>query len=711
MLTLVGEHELLLFWVALVVLLGTARGLGAVMQRFGQPRVVGELAAGVIVGPTVFGRAFPDLAGWLFPGGVVESALVMAVAWLGIVLLLLVTGFDTDLGLLRQLGRPAISLSTGSLALPLALGFGLGWAMPSAFWGDEANRLGFALFIAVALSISALPVIAKIMFDMNLMRRNVGQLTIASAMANDLVGWLLLGAVVGVFTAGAVDAAGLAVSFASVLVFLVLALTVGQRLADVTLRKARRAGGFGGALTATLLLTFALGAVTHALGVEAVLGALIAGIVLGRSRYQRLDVKRSIEVIGNQVFAPIFFATAGLHVDLAVLLDPQALAWAVLVLVVATVAKLVGSFIGGRASGMSNVESLAAGIGLNARGAMEIVLATIGLSLGALNEVSYAIIVMLAITTSVMAPPLLRPVLRRLRADPVEAERLRREELLSKSLIAGASSALLPTRGGLNSAVAARVVDALLQPGAPVTVLSIRSSADDQPDLQGVLRWLSNRPSEVRVETHADVAGAILAEAALGYGLVTLGLNEDYIGSHELSEPIQQVLASAPVPLLLVRHREQVRDIGDLEGWSVRRVLLGVTGTRPGRAAEELAYSLSVGFGAEVLALHVVTRELTAGGASPAVEEHLARVQEVASSFGAGSAVAVRHGAVPADELLRAADEWDADTIVLGTSVRSANGRPFLGHGTEWLLEHARQTVIAVVFPSVGGAGEDGAAS
>jgi Kef-type K+ transport system membrane component KefB/nucleotide-binding universal stress UspA family protein len=707
MLTLVGEHELLLFWIALVVLLGTARALGALMQRWGQPRVVGELAAGVLVGPTVFGRLFPDLAGWLFPGGEVESALLMAVAWLGIVLLLLVTGFETDLALLRQLGMPAVSLSTGSLVLPLAIGFGLGWAMPADLWGAEANRLGFALFIAVALSISALPVIAKIMSEMNLMRRNVGQLTIAAAMANDLVGWLLLGAVVGVFTAGVVDAASLALSFASVLAFLVAALTIGQRFADVTLRRARRAGGFGGALSATLLITFVLGAITQALGVEAVLGALIAGIVLGRSRYQRADVKRSIEVMGNQVFAPIFFATAGLHVDLAVLLEPQALLWTGIVLAAAAVAKLGGSYVGGRLSGLSGGESLAAGIGLNARGAMEIVLATIGLSLGALNETSYAIIVLLAIATSVMAPLLLRPVLRRLQAAPEEAERLQREEMLSRSLIAGASSALLPTRGGVNSAVAARVLDALLQPSASITVLSVRPEAGE-PDLEGVLRWIAHRSTDVRIETGDDPAATILEEAALGYGLLTLGLNEDYIGSHELSEPIQRVLAQAPIPLLLVRHREQVRDLGDMEGWGVRRVLLGVTGTRPGRAAEELAYRLSAGLGADVLALHVVTRELTAGGASPAVERHLERVQEVASSFGVASAVAVRHGAVPADELLRAADEWDADTIVLGTSVRSANGRPFLGHGTEWLLEHARQTVLSVVFPAEEGGGDNG---
>ena len=711
MLTPVSEHDLLLFWIALVVLLGTARGLGALMQRIGQPPVVGELAAGVIIGPTVFGRLFPDVAGWLFPGDEVPSALLLAVAWLGIVLLLVVTGFETDLGLLRRLGLPALSLSTGSLVVPLAMGFGLGWIMPSVFWGEQAGRQGFAMFIAVALSISALPVIAKIMTDMNLMRRNVGQLTIAAAMANDLVGWLLLGVVVGVFTAGTVDGAALAMSFGLVLLFLAAALTVGQRFADGILRRARRIGGFGAALSATLFVTFVLGAITQALGVEAVLGALIAGIVLGRSRYQRADVKRSIEVIGNEVFAPIFFATAGLYVDLAVLLEPQALTWTGIVLLVASLAKLVGSFLGGRLSGLTNVESLAAGIGLNARGAMEIVLATIGLSLGALNETSYAIIVLLAVATSMAAPPLLRPVLRRLRAAPEEEERLRHEQVLSRSLIANARSALLPTRGGLNSVVAARVVDSLMEPSAPVTVLSLHQPGTPDPDLDGIVHALHDRPVDVRVESHTDIGATILAEAKLGYGLVTLGLNDDYAGSHELSEPIQQVIARTPVPLLLVRRAARTRDIGDLEDLVIRRILLGVTGTRPGRGAEELASRLSLSFDADVLAVHVITRDVQTAGASPAVERQLERMQEVANSFGARSATAVRHGAVPADELLRAADEWDADTIVLGTSVRTANGQPFLGHGTEWLLEHARQRVIAVVFPSEDNSDKDADAS
>lgn len=702
MLTPVGEHELLLLWLQLVVLLVAARSLGLLAQRFRQPRVVGELAAGVLIGPSVAGRLFPDLVGWLFPGDAVQSALLLSVAWLGILLLLLVTGFETDLDLLRRLGRPVVGLSVGSLALPLVLGFGLGWVMPETLWGAAADRLGFAAFIAVALSISALPVIAKIMTEMGLMRRNVGQLTIAAGMINDLVGWMLLGVVVGLFSAGTVDLPRLGLTLLLIVVLLVASLTVGQRAVDQILRRARSAGGFASALTATIAVMLVLGSITQAMGVEAVLGAFVAGVVLGRSRYQRHDVRRSIEVLSSSIFAPVFFATAGLYVDFAVLLTREGATWAAVVLTVATLAKLSGSFVGGRLSGLTRIESLAAGIGLNARGAMEIVLATIGLSLGALNDASYAMIVLLAVATSMGAPPALRPVLRRLHAAPEESERLAGEELLERSLVAGATSVLLPTRGGLNSEVAARVVDALLQPGANVTVLTVRPGRDvpdPTPDLDGVFDALRGRDVELHAEVDVDPAARILGEAAMGHRLVTLGLNDDFAGSHQLSEPVQRVIADSPVPLLLVRRGEHIRDPADLVGNPFRRILLGVTGTRPGLAAEEVAFRMTGRYAARLLAIHVVTRGEDGSELSPAVERQLARVRGSADAFGARGVFQARRAPMAADELLRTAEEWQADTIVIGATVRPVDGRPFLGHGTEWLFEHARQTVIGVVFP------------
>ncbi len=708
MLTPVTEHELLLFWLQLAVLLATARGLGHVARVLGQPRVVGELAAGVLLGPTVLGRLLPDLSAALFPGDRVQSALLLGVAWLGIALLLVVTGFETDLALLRRLGRPLVGLSLGSLLVPLAVGLLVGWVMPPALRGPAADRLTFAVFIGIALSVTALPVVAKILTDMGLMRRSFAQLTIAAGTVNDIVGWMLLGVAVGLIAEGGADARALGVRASAVVLFVVLALTLGQRVADGLLRRARSTGGYAGALTSTLLVTFGLGAVTQAMGVEAVLGALVAGIVLGRSRYQRPDVRRTVEALSTAVFAPVFFATAGLYVDLAALLDPVTAVWTGVVLIAATASKLGGSVLGGRLAGMWGVESLAAGLGLNVRGAMGIVLAAVGLALGALNEASYALIVVLAVLTSIAAPPTLRAVLRRLHAEPEEDARLAREELLASTVLAGSTTALLPTRGGLNSAVAARVLDGLLQPDASVSVLSIRTPRTEPVPLDDVRRILGERRHEVRSVEDTDPADRILREARLGVGVVALGMNEDYRGSHRLSEPIQRVLADSPVPLLLVRRGERVRDAADLDGRALRRILVGVTGTVAGRAAEEVACGLVNRLDGRLRAVHVLQRSgagvAGADGRDGPGARQLERVRGVAAAFGVRDVtLAVAEGPVAADELGRAAEAWQADVVVVGTVMRAVDGRPFLGHGTEWLLENAPQTVVVVALPGRGG--------
>src|SRR5262245_37833030 len=159
---MLNEHQILLFWTQLLVLLASARGLGELARRMGQPAVLGELAAGLLLGPSVLGRLAPEFSAWLFPGDPMQQAALGAVAWLGVLLLLVVTGFETDLGLVRRLARATAPVMVGSLLLPSMAGLAVGIALPEAFLGPKAERLVFALFMATALSISALPVIAAV---------------------------------------------------------------------------------------------------------------------------------------------------------------------------------------------------------------------------------------------------------------------------------------------------------------------------------------------------------------------------------------------------------------------------------------------------------------------------------------------------------------------------------------------------------------------
>ncbi|QBI18220.1 hypothetical protein ER308_00610 [Egibacter rhizosphaerae] len=724
-----SSDELLVFWVQLSVILLTARGLGTLMRRIGQPSVIGELAAGLLIGPTLLGRLAPEVHGWLFPQEPVHSGLLLAFAWVGAALLLTVTGFETDLGLLRKLGRQTFWVSTGSLVVPLLLGFAIGWAMPALFIGAAGDRVSFALFAGIALAISALPVVARILMEMSLMRRNFGQVTVAAAMANDLVGYLLVGAVSGLVAAGGFDLLDLGVTLALFALFVAVTFLYGQRGVDRLLRAARR-GEHGQERSFTVLLggTFVAAAIAQAIGVEAVLGALLAGIVFGRSRYLRPEARASIETLTSSFVAPLFFATAGLFVDLGLLLDPEIALWAVVVLVVAAASKLVGSYLGARMSRLGRLEGLALGIGLNARGALQVVIATIGLGIGVLNTESYTVIMVTAIVTSMMTPPLLRAVLQRFETSPEERARLEREEILSRSIIARTSSALLPTRGGGNSVLAAQLLHQSLRPEASVTLLTIHGPDADAMDRRSAEEAVAEAREVFagrnvdRVDKQSrEIPAAIRTEASLGHGLLALGLTEAFAGSEAVSPVLARTIAQAPVPVLLVKHGVGVD--GHSQPLDLRRILVPIGGDRVSRAAQEIAYTLGERSGAGVDALHVVNRpdrigESTywqpgsywhpgAGGESDASSLAIAarvlrQADELAEQFGCTVTPLTRTGPSLGAEVAAAANERGSDLIVVGAVGRSTDEGLFLGHGVDYLLESAQQTVLVVVFPSDG---------
>lgn len=732
-----ADHQLLVFWVQLAVILVVARGLGGLMRRVGQPSVVGELAAGLVLGPTLLGRVAPEAYGWLFPTDPVHSGLLMGLAWLGAAFLLVVTGFETDLGLLRKLGRPAAFVSTGSLVVPLALGFAVGWAMPARFIGAEGTQTTFALFAGIALSISALPVIAKILMEMNLMRRNLGQLTVAAGISNDLVGYLLLGGVAGMVAAGGFDVVGLGTTMLLFAAFVALAFVPGQWALDQALRRARQGeSGQERSFTVALLVVLACAAAAQAIGVEAVLGTLLAGIVLARSPYLRGETKHTFETLVNAFLAPVFFATAGLFVDLGLLVDPEVAVWTVIVLAAAAVSKLAGSYAGARLSRLSRLEGLAIGVGLNARGALQVVIATVGLGLGVLNTASYTVVMVTAIVTSMAAPPLLRAVLGRFETPPDEAARLDREAMLAQSVIARTRTALLPTRGGGNSVLAAQLLHQSLQPEASVTLLTVRAPGEENGEDRALAdqavaeaRQLFAGRGVGRIDRRAhDPAEAIQAEASLGYGLMALGLTEGFAGSHALSPVLVRTIAGAPVPVLLVKHGAGVD--GHEQPLDLRRILVPIAGTRIGQAAQEIGYTLGGRSRAAVDVLHVVNRadgngpdapdherpeatggvgaapgggtvaEPAAGGGSGVIAERVLRqAEELAGRFGCEVTALRRTAPSLGAEVVAAARERGSDLIVLGAAVRPTPDGLFLGHEVEYVLERAEQTVLVVVFP------------
>jgi Kef-type K+ transport system membrane component KefB len=423
-----SHHQVLVFLLQLGTLLLVALCLGRLARRIGLPAVVGELTTGVLMGPSVLGWAAPDAAGWLLPARADQAHLLDAVSQLAVLLLVGITGAQLDLTLIRRRRGVVTRVGAGGLLVPLALGFGAGWVLPARLLGDGTNRLTFAVFMGVALCVSAIPVIAKTLSDMRLLHRDLGQLTLAVAAIDDAVGWFLL-SLVSTMAVTSLQPGGVALSAAFLVGFVLLAVVVGRPLVRLAMRAAARSGESGPAAATAVVLIVLGAAAGHALNLEAVFGAFVVGVLISGVRPADRALLAPLRTVSVSVLAPIFLANAGLRIDLGALWDPGVALAAVSMLVLATAGKFAGAYLGARLSRLDRWQGLALGAGLNARGVIEVVVATVGLRLGVLTTAAYTIVVLIAVLTSVMAPPMLRWAMAR--QEQNAEERLREEELAS----------------------------------------------------------------------------------------------------------------------------------------------------------------------------------------------------------------------------------------------------------------------------------------
>ena len=710
------EHQVLVFLVQLGLLIGVARLLGGVMKQLGQPAVVGELLAGVLLGPSVFARVLPGAYDWVFGEDVVRSV-IFAFSWLGVIMLLVVIGYETDLGIIARFRKAAVSVSAGALLLPLAVASVAGYLAPDYFVGDGADdKVVFAGFFALALSVSALPVVAKILQDMGFLRRNFGQITLAAGMTMDAVGWLLLAALSGIAQDG-FHPALLASSFGGLAVFLVLTITVGRWALDSIFKWILdRGSSLTAALTTTLVAALAGGIITQALRLEAILGAFIIGILLSTLRHQQPQVEHVIETTTTSIFAPIFFAFSGLRVDIGLLTEAEPLLWTLGLTGAAIAAKIVGTMIGGRFAGIVGREALALGSGLSALGAMGIVVAIVGLNLGVVSETGYTVMVVVALVTSMVAPALLKLVVKGWQTPDEEMQRLDREKILESSEILNSRRVLLPTRGGANSRYAARVIACALE-DAEITVMAIdvESSRWERiihrvtggvSDPTDVIDELAQVKHRLVRKVATDPAEAIARESRLGYDLVLIGASEVATeGAGVFSTVVDRVLGAVDIPTLVVRFPSGMDEaLPDLP----TRLLVPVASTRATRAAEELSYSLVRKTGGSVLALHVVTSQ---GGAS-SLDAHTVETSRkagvemvaAAAAFGERLGVTVETGVRvatnPEAEIIEVANAGSFDLVVIGASNRPVTDRPFFGHRVSYMIERSTIPLAVVALPA-----------
>ena len=404
-----SHHDLIVLLTAMSAMLIFSRIASELGRKFKFPGVMGELVVGILLGPTILGEIAPDISHSLFPKTGNVSIALDGIVKISVIMMLFVAGLEVQLPLMLKQGKAAVYTSSLSMVIPFLTGFLVAWFSPALFEiKDEKQHLLFSLFLGTALAISALPVIARILMDMNIFKTRIGMIIIASAMFNDLLGWLIFSFIISFMNDGA-NTVNVWYSMASIIGFGLFMLTLGKKIIDRSLPWIQTKLSWPGGVLAILLGScFLCAAFTESIGIHAILGAFIAGIAFGDSVHLNEKAREIIHQFVTNIFAPLFFVSIGLSVNFI-----ENFNWliVVIILVLAYVGKVAGAGIGAYLGGFTKKESLAIGFGMNARGAMEIILGNLALNAGLINETVFVALVIMALVTSISSAPLMRKFL------------------------------------------------------------------------------------------------------------------------------------------------------------------------------------------------------------------------------------------------------------------------------------------------------------
>jgi K+:H+ antiporter len=403
-LALSGPESLPRLALALTVVCACAFAAGRLALRYGQPRVIGEIAAGLLLGPTLLGWVLPGVADFLFPPEL--GSHLDALAKLGVILFVFFVGVEFQSTHLRGRGRLLGSVASASLFVPLVLGIAVALALYPELAGPDAGRGAFALFLGVAVSITALPVLATILEDIGLAGRPLGVLAIACAVVTDLSAWCLLAIVAADAGNGGAGRAGVRLAAAAALATgaLLVVRPLVRRLLEALPPRAVTAGYLVVAVGLALCLAWA----TESIGVSVIFGSFLAGLAFGGRPAVRERALGDLRALNRVLLLPVFFVATGLHVDLRSDLTLGLAAAGVAVLAVATAAKLGGVSAAARRAGLGRRDSVGLGFLLNTKGLTEIVVLRLGYDLGLISRGALGILIVVALVTTAAAVPALR---------------------------------------------------------------------------------------------------------------------------------------------------------------------------------------------------------------------------------------------------------------------------------------------------------------
>jgi len=393
------------FLITISLMLLTAKLLGEGFSRLKQPAIMGEITAGLILGPTVLGALFPEFFEWLFPTGHVTIA-IEGLVTLAVILLLLVSGLEVDLTVVFSRGKTAVYTGILGIIIPFSFGFAAAYIFAPFFTIHSSYpHLLFAVFLGTAMSISALPVIAKSLMDIGIFKSEIGFVIISAAMFDDIVGWLIFSLVLGKLGAGE-NPFGFGTTLLLTLLFAVTGVVFLRKLFNRVIPFLQTKISYPGGMLNFIFITGLLGAAfTEYIGIHAVFGAFIMGIAIGNSANLKEEIRDNINQFVTNLFAPLFFVSIGLRVNFGANFNIPLI---LLILILAFAGKVIGCSLGARLGGLSKEDSLAVGFGMNSRGAMEMILSLLALEAGLINEEIFVALVIMAVVTSLTGAPMMK---------------------------------------------------------------------------------------------------------------------------------------------------------------------------------------------------------------------------------------------------------------------------------------------------------------
>jgi Kef-type K+ transport system membrane component KefB len=394
---------------ALTVIMITARVVGLLFARLNQPAVIGEVVGGIILGPSLLGRLSPETAAFLLPAD--AAPFLGVIAQIGVILYMFLIGLELDLGVLRARLSMTIVISQASIVAPFALGGALAFVLFESLAPAGVPFSSFLLFIGVSMSITAFPVLARILGDRGLQKTPMGTLALTCAAINDAIAWCLLAFVVGVMQAtplAAIRTVGLT------FLYIALMLTVGRAIVVRAVARLDRSAKIGEQTLALVLVGVLLSAVaTEFIGIHAIFGAFLIGAIIPHHSQVSAQAHQRLADIVRVMFLPAFFAFTGLRTEIGLLQNVEDWMLCGVIIVVATVGKFGGTTLAAKAMGLDWRDSAALGILMNTRGLVELIVLNIGLDLGVITPRLFTMLVIMALVTTMATSPILMALLKK----------------------------------------------------------------------------------------------------------------------------------------------------------------------------------------------------------------------------------------------------------------------------------------------------------